>query len=236
MSVNDWPMDPLITRALTHTDEDIFLQTRPIIISLGDTCQPALNLMYNKLRFMAYPFDWLVVPFEAMYDIIKTDFAYCKQREYFVNEYDPQCNGVRPMNTHYPAVHFVHAKWENLFEDLQRRINRFHKAIQYGEHYKKTVFFILHSLTFRDHSVNDTVNKLCELLSTKFPNLDFVLVVMHHDPSMRYPFKAQNCIFCYLQHDGWTQTSYGEWTQKLKECGLINPYSAHDAFSEHPFQ
>lgn len=232
--VENWPSDPLITRALTAEDEDNFLTTRPIVISLGDSCQPALNLMYAKLRFMAYPFDWIVAPFDDVYDMIKTDFMYCNQREYFVEAYDSKINNLRATNIHYPQLLFPHAKWESLFEDFNRRIKRFYKAIYYSETSKKKVFFVIHSLTFRNDSVKAMADKLRDLLSQKFPNLDFTLIVMHHADILNNSTDA-NCIFTYLKHEGWTQESYSEWRDKFTAMGLINPHAATDSFSGHPF-
>lgn len=232
--IANWPLDPLIKRALTSADEDIALKTRPIVISLGQDCQPALNLMYAKLRFMAYPFDWIVAPFDEMYDAIDTDFFYFRKREYFVNSNDPRLNNYHITNIHYPQLLFPHAKWETLFEDFNRRIGRFYKAIHHGEMFKKRIYFVIHSSTFKDGSVKDKADRLCALFSRKFPGLDFELIVMHHADELG-SFASTNCKFCYLEHAGWTQESYNEWSKKLAAMGLANPQA--DSFSEdHPFK
>lgn len=229
--------DPLLKskKTLTEAEENDLLKNRPIVISLGDSCQPALNLMYAKLRFMAYPFDWIVAYFDDMYDLIKTDFMYCKERDYFVMAYDPKVNASRPTNVHYPQVMFPHVKWETLFEDFNRRIKRFYKAIHYGEASNKKIFFVIHSISYRDATVKDKATKICDLILEKFPSLDFTLIVMHHAKDLG-DFRSDRCIFTYLEHDGWTQESYAEWRAKFAAMGLINPYAFLDPESEHPFQ
>ena len=170
-----WPEDPLLVRAFSAAEEDNLLANRPIIISLGDSCQPALNLTFSKLRFMAYPFDWLVARFDDVYDMIETDFIYCKQPEYFVKAYDHEVNYVRPTHTHYPKLQFPHAHWETLFDDFNRRINRFYKAINYCVAAHKKIFFIIHTASLNDSSLKEKADKMRALFSRKFPNLNFAL-------------------------------------------------------------
>ena len=78
---------------------------------------------------------------------------YCEEREYFSRVYDSKINGLRATNIHYPQLLFPHAKWETLFEDFTRRIKRLYKAIHYAEVSKKKIFFIIHSISFRDCAV-----------------------------------------------------------------------------------
>lgn len=44
------------------------------VISLGYRCQVALHLRFNDLRRAAYPFDWLITPFESLYSLLENDF------------------------------------------------------------------------------------------------------------------------------------------------------------------
>jgi len=231
----NWPVDPLIKKNITEKEEDFFLQHRPIIISLGDSCQPAINLTWNKLRFMAYPFDWAVTRFDDLYDIIQTDFNNCKEQEYYSLAWDPETKNIRPTNKYYPNLQFPHAKWDNLVVDLNRRIERFYKTIKYAEKHNKKISFIIHSNLFKDDSIKIKAQSLNDLLSNKFPKLNFILIVMHH-ADIPNNFKNDKSIFCRLNHLGWDQQSYAEWKNIFLEIGLINTNANNDSIAEHPFQ
>ena len=38
-----------------------------IVISLGDMCQVAWQLSHHNLRGPAFPFDWVITPFDSLY-------------------------------------------------------------------------------------------------------------------------------------------------------------------------
>ncbi len=225
--------DPLTTRALTSQQEDFFLLNRPIIIGLGDSCQVALNLRYAKLRFMAYPFDWTVARFDDVYDMIENDFKHFQIPENFIQGSDPRPN--THTHNHYPELLFPHVKWEALSDDFNRRIKRFYKAIAYAQASHKEIHFVIHSLRFNDKSLIEKANKLHSLLAQKFPNLNFTLIVMHHAKDLDTSTNDE-CKFIYLQHEGWTETSYQEWRKKIAAIGLINSHAKIDAYSDHPFK
>lgn len=228
INIDDWLInDPLITRGLTEEQEDRFLKTKPIIMSLGDNCQPAFYLSLCKIRFMAFPFDWLATPFNDLCDIIKTDFIHLKNPDFFTQAYDPECHAVNPINNYYSKIRFPHAKWDFLFDDLNRRIKRYYKAIEYCTSTKKPLYFIMHSLNFNDsNDIEKKSNEISNLLQDKFPNLNFKLIVMHHSNNLNIPNK-NNIIFVYLKY-GWDHNSQGEWEQKFKELGLISSNNQND--------
>lgn len=58
---------------------------------------------------------------------------------------------------------------------------------------------------------------------------------MHHAVELG-SFTHDRYIFKYLNHAGWTQESYSEWTRAFTAMGLTNPYAGVDSFAEHPFQ
>lgn len=217
--INTLPTDPLINRKLTKDMELFFLKNKPIIISLGDSCQPAMNLRRNKLRFMAYPFDWAITRFDDLYNILETDFAKCKKVEHF-SLLEVETKNIRPINIYYPKLQFPHVSNENLIEDLNRRIERFYRTIEYAKLHEKKVTFMIHSNLYKDISIKDKARNLVGLLQRKFKGLKLHLIIMHH-ANIDDKLNLKNCTFCFLQHQGWTQESYLEWTKKFKQIGLI---------------
>lgn len=165
----------------------------PLCISLGAACGPALTLRDLKLRAEAYPFDWVISPFDSLYKALEDDF------EFFLTDLQ-----LRPDQTgiiDYYGFHFTHDlptvhnqtfnvletdftgnctlyhQWENALplvrEKYQRRIKRFRNVCR-G---KEKVFFI------RSETNKAEALLLRDFFKTKYPQLDFVLIVFSSDPS-----------------------------------------------------
>ncbi len=46
------------------------------IVSVGQVCPVAKAIRHFNLRKEAYPFDWIVAPYDALYSAIQSDFKY----------------------------------------------------------------------------------------------------------------------------------------------------------------
>jgi len=124
------------------------LTETPLCISLGGTCGPALNLRDLKIRTEAYPFDWLVSPFESLYRALTDDFEL-----FLINiQVAPHKNGVidhygfhfthdwptildhdfDPLTTDFIGCSTLYPEWEmalpSVRKKYQRRIKRFKKT------------------------------------------------------------------------------------------------------------
>lgn len=176
----------------------------PIIISLGSDCHVATELRVHNLRNRAFPFDWNVTPLEGLFHVLEDDFAHFLDENYLIMRDD--LNGV--LNTYY-GIDFRHdfpnrnplvppekqieyyepcempeyKIYENFLdfigpvrEKYNRRIQRFRDVVNGNNQ----VVFIRHG----DISKEQTV-KLHSLIRSKFPNLDFILVVCGQTDEMR---------------------------------------------------
>jgi hypothetical protein len=173
-------------------------QKRPLCISLGGACAPALNLRNLKLRFDAYPFDWILSPFEGLCKALEEDF------QNFLTDLTIRSEGNGVID-HY-GFHFTHdwptvnnQKIEDLYkvlyigdlrtmplasnwadtiaavkEKYQRRIDRFRAACRGSE----KVFFIRAERFSQEEAI-----RLRDLLMKKYPLLDFVLIAIDNTPS-----------------------------------------------------
>ena len=186
-----------------------FYPKTPLCISLGSTCGPALNLRSLGIRTVAYPFDWVISPFEALINALNDDF------QYFLNDLK-----IRPGNQgvidHY-GFHFTHDwptinqsnidalnsdfignntlfhSWQKVLpavkEKYRRRIERLNQACLSKE---KVVFIRADDIS------KESAITLRDFFIKKYPNLDFVLVVLRGDIAFQEPWnidKIRNFYF-----------------------------------------
>lgn len=170
----------------------------PTYITLGGACGPSLMLRELNLRKAAYPFDWIVSPFESVYNAIDDDFEYFFQNLtvrsnnqgvidyygfHFVHDLPTVCDaGADLLNVDFIGNNDLAGNWEAALplvrEKYQRRIDRFRQACL-G---KETIFFLSDGL-LKEHTLI-----LRDLISKKYPSLDFVLIVFSPNESFRNPW------------------------------------------------
>jgi hypothetical protein len=158
-------------------------------ISLGSHCTPSLRLNQLQLRTLAYPFDWLISPFDALCKTLESDFA-----DFFTElTMIENCSGAVDYDGHtfthdwptivYPSINLSNVDWvpnntivgdwkamiPTIAEKYRRRINRFRNICLSEE---KIVF-----IRFDDIN-KTTAKKLVDLIKKKYPTLDFMLVAL----------------------------------------------------------
>lgn len=166
----------------------------PIFISLGSHCEPSQQLILNNLRSAAFPFDWLLtLNFPGFISLLQDDFRFLMDKRYLTQD----ASGVI-LNTRY-QIDFRHElhDWtdydffkhhQEINEKYQRRINRF-KQCNYN---KGRAYFIRAAFDVNLNPHLPTITADCtkvtrkqaeilkDILSKKFPKLDFYLVIVNY--------------------------------------------------------
>lgn len=187
--------------------------TEPIYISLGDSCMPTFSLRALQLRLRAYPFDWVISPFEGMYAALQDDFS-----KYFTDlRLFPDETGTID---HY-GISFHHdwhidlsyndslnsIDWKSkipfIREKYNRRIERFIEACNSEDN----IVFI----RFRDIDKDKSI-KLRDLIRSKYPRLKFILMVVKFSEEFQEPWGIESIKnFSIIDYD------YEKWGQAFKE-------------------
>ncbi|MDR3550770.1 MAG: DUF1796 family putative cysteine peptidase [Candidatus Babeliales bacterium] len=193
-------------------------------ISLGRACPSALNLRKLHMRSDAYPFDWVVSPFDSLLTALQTDFQYFlsdlrlrDDRQGVIDYYGisyihdwPTVNQphVDALNTDFISNNPISPQWQNALpfvkEKYRRRIERFRAACMGNE----KVFFVRSEEITKEQAIT-----LRDFFNAKYPALDFVLVVLKSDASFVSPWnidKIKNFYIVSLNHtDSWA-TAFGQ--------------------------
>lgn len=175
---------------LLCTSLHLFGQDRPIAISLGTACPVAFVLRDIGIRTVAYPFDWVAVPFKGLYRTIENDFDnfFIKKNLDFVM--GPDFDGIIDTDTQFVFFHDFPIISDNpeqedtvrsgkilenfldFYDDInnkyQRRIFRFREALNSSE---KVI--LIRYLATKEEAV-----LLRDLIQFKYPLLDFTIVII----------------------------------------------------------
>jgi ribosome-binding ATPase YchF (GTP1/OBG family) len=192
-----------------------------IFIPIGSDCYNTLSFKNNNIRFFSLPFDWIVT-INSIYEIIKNDFIDFIPSNQFEenyitinqnnnsininNENDLEIDKHNNMifNNKYKIL-FLHNKFPDDNEKIQRRIKRFNEILQKSEN--KVIFIRKTHMNhhhneiknfFGQDQINDEVEeaeKLDVLLQTKYPTLDFQIVII------------LACDLCYCDNNKITYTT-----------------------------
>lgn len=168
-----------------------------ITIGLGSNCGPAMYTRLHSIRTFAFPFDWCVTPYEALYNFITTDFKNFLQKRnlvptsaaYYNKDLQELLNKLK--YTHLSegsswvfdkefGMIFIHDFPDNTLSTIDqfyelnytkyiRRIERFYNEINSKRH----IYFI----RFYDITKQQSL-ELLRLLQYKFPKTDFTLIVI----------------------------------------------------------
>lgn len=190
---------------ITLNREDNF-----VIVSLGCNCIPAHHMRECNVRPFALPFDWTLVPFQALYTFIQNDF-----KDYFKKEHlIPSSKPYLPAHLHNfvsklgysemaesplwvldkeSGMVFVHDFSNNCIATIEkyhesqymkysRRIKRFYDELSSG----KKIYFI----RYLDITKTDAL-RLWSLLKDKFPTVDFTLIVIGDYNEFEKDWEAQ---------------------------------------------
>lgn len=172
-----------------------------VLVSLGENCNVAMALSQHGLRKKSLPFDWNVTPFHSLYHILSNDFANVLSPEYlFLNDdshtvinryygiafahdfptYDLDSQDQHDLAIPAPGVikpDFLDAL-PNIQEKYQRRIKYLYNILNGDDE----VLFIRHN---HSHVSKSEVMNFYELIKSKFPKLNFTLVVWGYEDEMK---------------------------------------------------
>lgn len=165
------------------------------VVSLGGDCTVAGMYRQLNLRTEAYPFDWMYSTIESVYQAFEDDF------KHFLDPETLKIGSDEAMVIDYYGLKFVHdfptindnaalndnethagakfrADWQQFItaikEKYYRRIERLRKILT-G---KEPIFFIRYAVDKERWATKNDILKLRDLLSTRYPNLDFTIVAI----------------------------------------------------------
>jgi hypothetical protein len=163
----------------------------PLFVSLGSTCEVTHQLRFLGLRTAAFPLDWaLSLNNSQIIRLLEEDFLHFNDEEY-LSSYTTVL-----LNTCYCLLFPHEGNWEAPFysetletfkDKSQRRIDRFKNL----RSYPGKVFFIRAACPNAENPkavytdkenlyiTNDYSVLLYQTLKNKFPELDFILIIMN---------------------------------------------------------
>ena len=178
------------------------------IVSFGQSCTVAGAMRENGIRTTAYPFDWMVSPFPSLYQAFNDDFLHFLQEDSLTVRYDrygildyygfqfvhdfpailPNDSFADLIGENHVTGGILRDNWKDFLPGVQtkyqRRIERLKNLLSSNE----KVYLIRHFDITKDQAI-----QLRDLLHKKYPNLDFVLVVLQRTENIQYDWKLE-CI------------------------------------------
>ena len=206
-------------------------QQEYIAISLGYRCQVAQQLGFNGLRTAAYPFDWLITPFNSLYKLIDFEFVdfFDKKNLQLRTHFYYEDDGGHLRDPRY--LHVWEKKYNVLFrhhfqfnenyldaydiirEKYKRRIQRFYDTLRSG----KYIYFFRRVITKKQAII------LTDLIGKKFPELAYTLVAIDYTQEVQEKWDIPNVRNYYLpipvpyDRDG----DHAKWWEIFNDLGLI---------------
>lgn len=204
----------------------------PVLISLGWNCEPAWYLRAFHIRKIAFPFDWMAtVNFDGLCKVIAEDFkdflnpAYLEYRKTAIHNtlYNVQFYHDFPTDTSL-AVSLDHENYgtiaANYLDALsvvqakyKTRIERFITTLKGSD----PVIF------FRTHASPKQAKKLSDIIHAKYPNLSYLLVIVHDRKDFDFDWELPNVVNFYTTgkdpKNKWADAA--EWRKVFTALGLI---------------
>lgn len=188
-----------------------------LFVSLGSWCEVAAALIGSELRNAAYPFDHIIsFDPEKLLDILNDDFAYFLDPNFL--QLAP--NGPGFLLNDYYHLEFLHegdfrqlSTMGNFQAKYTRRINRFRELANYSGKvvFIRTVYEYSMTDPHRHYFCPDNVvisdeyaTRLYEVLKSRFPNLNFTLVILNSNSDMEIVIekKLTDNLIKVLYHTG----------------------------------
>lgn len=170
------------------------------IIPLGAACGAAMYLREAKLRQAAYPFDWVICAHEGLIKAIDEDFAHFLENltvwnnqgviDYygfqFTHDWPNIKNKIVMDDADFIGSDQLIPEWQQALpkvkEKYRRRIERFIKACSDSE----PIIFLRSEYVNRGQAI-----EIRDLIRKKFPQLDFLLVVVADDKNFIEPWNIE---------------------------------------------
>jgi hypothetical protein len=185
-------------------------------VSLGTACQSAWHLEANEIRKWAYPFDWLITPFESLMIFMESRGAgfLDKDQLTIVETLHGHPSMLHVVNLAY-NIHFIHDflapdmfNYDAVKEKYDRRIKRFFDLLESN----KKVLFIRVQISRPEAECLDNY------LHTHYPNLDYTLVAVSEDSDARSDWGLERVRNFYMQQIPGNWMGNGEkWREILSQ-------------------
>jgi hypothetical protein len=212
---------------------------KPVFISLGGWCIPALFLRKFGLREAAYPFDWnLNGPISNVCRILENDFSGFFLKENLYVDPSHPCEivdkGTNIASNHdFPTTDLVSRYvvpnfldfHQQVYEKYQRRIKRFNNVCNSD---KKVIFVRIDAA--ENLSKENTI-MLRDCLHKKYPTLDFILIQLGCTEMCKTPWNIERVRNFYIDGNSIqgnpTLWHFDCWNQLLKgieeicDCPLV---------------
>lgn len=203
------------------------------IISLGQSCTVAGALRDNGLRIQAYPFDWTVSPFNALYDSLAEDFQHFLQEDslsirvsdrygildyygfHFVHDFpanQPNDKFAELIGENHVTGGIIVDNWKEYLPAVKEKYWRRIARLQESCLGQERVYFIRHSDTTRTQAI-----ALRDLIIKKYPVLDFVLIILGRSQEIRPQWNLDRIYNFYLN-----ENDAHEWKEIFKKFNFIS--------------
>ena len=162
------------------------------VISLGAACGTAYQIRTHFPHAKAFPLDWLITPFDSLFALIEDDFRNLAPEEHLrygddgivynhavplLFPHDFEKSGVIGDSHWKPSIDRANSRFAYL-------VNRLHDTLRTSA----SIAFVRHQganvlgSDIIPRVSSEKVNRLCDLIENKYPNLDFDLfLVSGHD-------------------------------------------------------
>lgn len=188
------------------------------IISLGKSCSSALHLREFKLSHEAFPFDWLVTPFDSLFNLLVYDF------KDFFSKNNLEQRGTKPSSipiyeTKYGTLHLhdfmigrsIDEQYDQIKEKYKRRIDRLRIVLNSDQF----VYFI------RTDISQQQAYKLVTQINKTWPALHYMLVAIGDGLEHKNNWNMENVKNFYVSPNCSIFPKYAEWQSIFKKLHLI---------------
>lgn len=191
------------------------------VISLGDMCQVAKQLSLHHCRKEAFPFDWIMCPFDGLYRFIANQAEHFLDRDtlIFVDDRPDYIGGKRSFieDTVY-RMQFLHdfekppyflRNYDKIKAKYDRRVDRFFKVLNSD----KNVLFIRRGITYEETVLLD------DLIHARYPQLNYTILALNSKLENYENWGLKRVINLYLKEKKpWHWTGDKEaWTEILNQ-------------------
>lgn len=213
------------------------VQSEVHYIGLGRDCQVAGVLINFNLRKAAYPLDWMVSHnFYGVIEVFKTDFKYFLDPEFLAY----RVNYVENMYYQFGYNHFFPLIGQPVTEEVHvagvvvpnyldylpfvqevqnRRIQRLLNLVSSNE---KIVFI-------RTHSTPDEAKAFMDMMKDKYPQLDFLLAVVHERADLIGDWHIPNVLNFYASQ----RNGFADWWTLDEWVGIFLQIQHYIAIQEN---
>lgn len=189
-------------------------QNKPLFISLGSWCVPALIMRQFGLRHAAYPFDWNACgSFDDFYTNLKNDFKDFLLKENLV--WTPAAptivhdNGSKiaffhdfPIlgnGNHNIAPNFLDA-YPSIKDKYNRRITRFRETLSSAS---PVIFIRIDAAGNRTQTI-----RLRDLIALQYPHLEFLIIQLGATAEYKQPWNLDRIINFYIDKSALDPLNY----------------------------